>query len=147
MEITYTLDGRPQTWKRASGTRRRFTPKEVRQAKQAHRRVSGPLLEQVAWDPDGVFELVAMFFFEPPKKAAPSKGWPRDRLDAARRGEVFMQSVPDLDNLTKLVKDALNPDERSGFRGAWVDDARVVKIRASKFYREVPSSVITVRRL
>lgn len=46
-------------------------------------------------------------------------------------------SVPDLDNLTKFVNDALN-----GI--LWKDDALIYEFQAQKFYSEEPKTVLTV---
>ena len=47
-------------------------------------------------------------------------------------------SKPDLDNLVKLVKDALN-----GI--VWVDDSQVYRLESSKLYMREPMTVIEVR--
>lgn len=146
MIVSYTLDGRPQAWQRAGQSgKRHWTQPETAAAKKAHRREAGPLLVEAGWNPDGVFKLSCTFLFAPPKKAAPKRGWPAERLEAALAGEVVHSAKPDLDNLIKLVKDALNP--RPPFVGAWADDARVVAIDASKFYSRHPRTVVTIERL
>lgn len=56
------------------------------------------------------------------------KSWPKKRLD------VWKTSKPDLDNVVKLVKDALN-------KIAWLDDAQVVSLIASKIYQDGPEGL------
>lgn len=59
------------------------------------------------------------------------KSWPKRDRDAALSGVIRPTSVPDADNYTKVVKDALN-------KIAWNDDAQVVTELSAKFYAETP---------
>lgn len=65
------------------------------------------------------------------------KSWPkRDKKDALD-GVLLPTKRPDLDNIVKLVKDALN-----GI--AWADDSQVVKLFAKKIYGEIPQTVVQI---
>lgn len=57
--------------------------------------------------------------------------WPQWKRAAAARGEIAATSKPDLDNLEKAVKDAMN-----GI--AWGDDCQVVKTTKIKRYAMTP---------
>jgi len=64
-----------------------------------------------------------------------SDSWSKKaRLKALKKPHV---SVPDLDNLTKFVNDALN-----GI--VWKDDALIYEFQARKFYSEEPKTILTV---
>lgn len=68
------------------------------------------------------------------------KSWPKlKRLDAIA-GRVRPTGKPDVDNLCKIVADALN-------REVWTDDAQVVKLVAEKRYSLDPHLEINVMRL
>lgn len=61
--------------------------------------------------------------------------FPAWKHEAAKRGIVRPEGAPDVDNLAKLVMDALN---RSG--RWWRDDSHVVSLMAEKFYGERPGT-------
>jgi Holliday junction resolvase RusA-like endonuclease len=70
----------------------------------------------------------------------PPKSWPKWRVAAALRGEVFPTGKPDFDNVLKLVCDALN-----GI--IWADDAQIVTATFAKRYAPEPSTRLVVRPL
>lgn len=81
------------------------------------------------WTPhDGPVEMTINAFFPIPKS------WPKAKRKASR----FHTTRPDLDNIVKLVKDALNGH-------AYHDDSAVVKLTASKNYTVTePSTMVTL---
>lgn len=58
---------------------------------------------------------------------APPQSWPNWKREAALANRIEPTTKPDLDNIVKLVKDALN-------KVAWQDDAQVTSIDACKVY-------------
>ncbi len=70
---------------------------------------------------DGCLVLKLVFVFARPK-AMYAKKYPR--------GRIWRQSVPDLDNLAKSVKDALK-------NITWFDDSQVCHLEAYKFYANI----------
>lgn len=62
-----------------------------------------------------------------------SKAWRADAL----AGKLFPSRKPDLDNVAKLVLDALN-----GI--AWQDDAGVISLQLWKYYEETSRVIVTV---
>lgn len=70
----------------------------------------------------------------------PPKSMSRKRQYQALMGEVRPTTKPDLDNLLKSVKDALNGV-------AYVDDSQIVTITAEKAYGEQPKTIIQVTAL
>ncbi|MGI9489773.1 MAG: RusA family crossover junction endodeoxyribonuclease [Geminicoccaceae bacterium] len=63
--------------------------------------------------------------------------WSGKRQRAAAAGEIHATKRPDLDNIIKAAKDALN-----GI--VWRDDSLIVNLTARKLYGETPKLVITV---
>jgi Holliday junction resolvase RusA-like endonuclease len=68
---------------------------------------------------------------------APPTSWPQWKREAALAGRIDPTCKPDLDNVVKLVKDALN-------KVAWDDDAQVVICDAGKAYGEAEGLRIVV---
>lgn len=68
---------------------------------------------------------------------APPPSWPQWRQKLVAEDGVAHTTKPDLDNLVKATKDALN-----GI--VWRDDAQVVQIRASKVYGDTPALHVQV---
>lgn len=65
------------------------------------------------------------------------QSWPGWKRDLALRGDVLHTARPDLDNLMKAIKDALN-----GI--VWRDDGQVCFSEAVKHYGERPAVIVTV---
>jgi Holliday junction resolvase RusA-like endonuclease len=63
------------------------------------------------------------------------KSWPKKRREAATRGEVY-PGKPDIDNIVKIVADALNGV-------CFEDDAQVIEVVARKKYGD-PVVLVTV---
>ena len=122
-ELRYTLDGRPYAWKRTNEVDgRRVTPAGMREAKAAHAILALKARQEWArvsrrpWPMDGEFELEVRAFM-------PHRG-----------------SLPDWDNLGKLVSDALN-------RIVYADDVQVTDgwVRR-RIDRERPRVEVVCRR-
>lgn len=67
------------------------------------------------------------------------KSWTRKTRDAAREGRLACTVKPDIDNIVKLVLDALNGV-------AFVDDKQVVSVTASKRYGEQDEIKIIIKK-
>lgn len=74
-------------------------------------------------------ELFAIFM--------PPESWSKKRKEAALNGEIHHTSRPDLDNIVKVWKDALNG-------AVWADDCLVVELGAGKLYGDSPAVHVTV---
>jgi Holliday junction resolvase RusA-like endonuclease len=128
--IYFTLNGDPVPKGRPRfGKGRTYTPAKTRayekavatMARNAHK--SKP--------PEGPLKLMATFVFPIPKS------WPKKKRAAAARGELFHASKPDLDNLAKLIKDAMN-----GI--VYKDDSQIWAMLIHKEYGARPMVKITV---
>lgn len=140
--LTYEVDGKPQPWARArTGAGRFFTPVKVQNAKRAHALVAAPLAQQAMWDPTWPVKLTVAFFFPI------AKSWPKWKREQAEREELPHTSKPDLDNLVKLVKDALNYDKGARSEVVWHDDCLVSNLSATKWYSPRPRTVVTIEPL
>lgn len=65
------------------------------------------------------------------------KSWPKKKL-AMARAMLLMPSVkPDVDNVVKLVGDALN-----GI--VWRDDSQIYELHVSRRYADVPKATVTI---
>lgn len=87
-------------------------------------------------------DVVATFAIPP--------SWPKWKRAAAERGLIPVMSIPDWDNIGKLVSDALGPTKaRKGVPGhpgyAFTEDAHVVDGHVRKIYGATPRLLITVR--
>lgn len=80
---------------------------------------------------DCPIHLHLTFRFEIPKS------WPQWKKDLALSRDILPTTKPDLDNVEKSVKDALN-----GI--VWKDDCYVVSCEKMSYYSEKPCIVITV---
>ena len=67
-------------------------------------------------------------------------GWPKWKLEALEEGLIRHTTRPDLDNIIKTAKDAMN-----GI--LWKDDCQVIEISAMKFYGERPRVMLQVTPL
>jgi len=133
MQIAFTVPGQAVPWARAGGgkTGHRFTPAKQRSyagvlklfCQRAMR--GGPPLT-------GPIELSVMAEY----------GWPKSWNEKRRSapGAQWKTSKPDGDNLSKIVKDALNTI-------AWQDDAQVVSLHVWKRYSETPRLVVRIVRM
>lgn len=138
--VEFTIPGRPRAWARTGGNRGqpgvRFTPRPQRlamsairkayQAEAARARRNAPL--------SGAIKLEVLCVYAVPAS------WPRAKREAAQRGLVWKTSVPDCDNLGKLVSDALN-----GL--AYSDDAIIAVCTVAKRYGSPERSVVRLTPL
>lgn len=115
-----TAKGRPR-FSRKSG--RAYTPAKTQQAEDTF--AARAAVELAPWRSHLPLRgpLRVMLHFAMPIPASWSK--------KKREGAKWHTSRPDLDNLAKLVKDALN-----GI--AWIDDAQVIALTCTKSYCETP---------
>jgi Holliday junction resolvase RusA-like endonuclease len=124
-EWKFTVPGDPVAWARArTNGPQQYTPAKQRKAKSD----IGYLCLEAMTDKaplEGPVELTVVAAYERPKRG--------------RQDTFWKQSRPDLDNVAKLVMDALN-----GI--AWVDDGQVSALHALKQWGE-PEVRIFVREL
>lgn len=131
-----TAKGRPR-FSRRSG--RAFTPAKTEKAETS---LAGRALAILRGRPDqgagwpSHAPLVVHLRFVLPVPGS----WPRWKAEAALTGALHPVSKPDVDNLAKLAKDALNGV-------LWVDDSQVVQLVTSKTYGANPQTELHVHVL
>lgn len=139
IKYVFEVPGTPMAWKRARATVRfghasRFEDKrqtsykaDIRSylRKQCGKPVASPC----------PFTLMVQFDFPLLKGDYTSKGKLGKHGQAKLNGEELMTKKPDLDNLVKMVMDALNGV-------VWLDDSQVWQIVASKGYSDKPKTTI-----
>lgn len=83
---------------------------------------------------DGYLEVEIVFYRELLKSFSDKK------KKMALAGIIRPNTKPDIDNYVKAVFDGIN-----GI--IWKDDARVVDLKTSKFYSDVPRTEVTIRTM
>lgn len=121
MRIALIMDGNAVPWQRAGSTEgRKFTPREVVKAQKL---CAGLARVEMGRTPPhlGAVRLSIECVYDVP----PS--WPADVRSAALTGAIYKTTVPDVDNISKLVMDALN-------NVVWRDDGQVAELAIKKRY-------------
>lgn len=128
--LAIVIPGRPTSWKRTDGGRRRHTPRAMRIAAQRIRIVARDVVPD-GWSKRGRFALVVVSEF--------TGGL--EELVELGDDHVGCTGDPDADNLEKLVADALQ-----GL--VWDNDRQIVDERAIKRYGQpVARTVVLVWRV
>lgn len=134
--IAFSVGGRPVQWQRTGqhGGTRVFTPHAMRKAKKAVAAAGKSAMGVL--DPfAGPVRLTIITVYAVPKT------WPASIRQAIAEGAtVYKTSVPDLDNLGKLVSDALN-----GI--AYIDDCQVAELVERKRYGDPERTDVIVQEL
>lgn len=91
--------------------------------------------------PKGTAVEITLIFFLPIPESTSKKKKMRMIFNSIKHTKK-----PDIDNLVKMVMDALTPKPRKGDElGAWADDSQVVSLKAKKLYSENPHILIMLR--
>lgn len=139
--MKFVINGEPIAQERArfttrGGFARAYDPAKSRRAKaDILGQVKMAMRTQFDFKPlENAIELTLTFYRPMPK--GKSKKW----RENAKNGVVLPTSRPDVDNYTKLVKDALN-----GY--LWLDDSQVTDVIARKRYSDTPRIEIEVQEI
>lgn len=135
--VTFTIPGRPRT----KNARKAFVvggKARVVESKRTRKNESDVRVLAAQHAPDKPFSgpvcLKVVFCFVPPKS---TPKWKREAMLEARHQHV---KRPDIENMVKLVNDAL--------QGVFYhDDSQVMELEAAKEYGEVNQTVVTVREI
>lgn len=133
--VTIRLDGVPVAWARARRNKHgaHFTaPKVARFESNLKEAAILAMRGAAPYDCGLVLDMTAYMPIP--------ESWSQRKKEDAAKGKVHVTSKPDLDNLVKGVKDALN-------KVAYVDDSRVVEMHVYKHYSNKPCVIVTVRPL
>jgi Holliday junction resolvase RusA-like endonuclease len=127
----FTIDGKPVPKQRprfSMRSKRVYTPGKTLAAEERIRNLVS--LEYSADPVAGPIYMMISFGMEIPKS------WTKAKRQDALDGFLPHTSTPDLDNLIKLVTDALNGV-------LYIDDSQIVRIDAAKLYMPAPATMIT----
>jgi Holliday junction resolvase RusA-like endonuclease len=124
--------GRARSVIRRSGNRSfigNYTPSKTRQAEAT---LAARVMEfRPAVPVSEALRLAVVFYLPIPQS------WSQKKTSAALSRVLPHVSSPDLDNLVKLVNDALN--------GVfWIDDRQIIALHAQKFYSDNPRTVVEI---
>jgi hypothetical protein len=128
MSTWFTVLGQPVAWQRARQQGKRFftDPRVAAHKKRIGMAAMGPPILPVEGTRSilygreviqGPVSLTCRFYFEP------AASWSKKKHEETTHHTI----KPDIDNLVKLVSDALNGV-------MWVDDAQVFEVKASKHW-------------
>ncbi len=123
--ISFTVCGEPVAKGRPRVTKKgtAYTPEKTKKAECDFRLQAGKHAPYVP--KEGPLSLDVIFYRSVPKS------WSKDKKNLALQGWILPISVPDLDNMIKLVKDAMN-------KIFYHDDAQICKESCAKFYSDDP---------
>lgn len=131
--IAFTIPGKPQPKERPRVTKSgyTFTPprtkeyeaKVIEQAKKSQLLPQSPLTTPL--------KMILWFYYPIPTS------WSKKKQELARRKQIQPAKRPDIDNLAKLIMDALNGV-------AYVDDAQIVQLVINKQYDEEPRAEVLI---
>ena len=121
--------GRPK-FTTTNGFARAYTPKKT----QSYENLVKMAFLQERREPPfcGPVSMRISAFFSIPKS------WPKKRLSAHNNKSEAVTKKPDLDNIIKIVADALN-------KLAYVDDSQIFEVTALKFYSHAPLTTVTIQ--
>lgn len=135
--IMFTIQGTPTGKARArtvhvNGVTRSFTPAKTKRAEDSLLAQALPYKPDTPWNGPLSVAIVAVF----PVPAS----YPKKRRAACLSGEEMPAKKPDVDNIGKLVIDALN--------GVFfIDDAQIVDMRLVKCYGETPQVSVALQQV
>ena len=120
--------GRPQAFRFGNGIKMR-TPKKTANWEEDARMVARHVMKDRP-------PLIGPLSLSVRVVIAPAYSWAGWKKGATLSGEMKPTSKPDLDNVVKAAKDAMN-----GI--LWIDDAQVVRLSAAKTFGSAPMVVVT----
>ena len=132
--IAFTIYGKPQPKQRPRVLRSgiTYTPKEtvlyeaqvVQAAKESETLPQSPIQ-------DKPLKMILWCYYPIPQS------WTKEKKTLAARGKVYHTSRPDIDNLAKIIMDALN-----GI--AYKDDALIAELVIHKLYSDEPRAEVVI---
>lgn len=131
--------GRARAFRTAKGIRF-HTPPRTADYEQQVRVLAQEAIEARSPEEVSAYPLRGAVALEVIVLRAPPKSLSKKKRLAAVNGTLRPTTRPDLDNIVKCIKDALN-------EVAWQDDSQIVALHASKQYAEQPRCIIKVRSL
>ena len=137
MPIHFTVEGAPKAKARHrsyinDGRINTYTPMTTSAWEQYIKLVAGPHAPRNLFE--GPISLQCIFYMPIPKS------WSKKKQHQASIHSIQPTVKPDVDNMLKLVKDALNGV-------IWKDDKQVVHVNARKLYSQDPRTEIFIEEI
>ena len=137
MEITFTIPGKPGAKGRPrfsthGGFVRSYSPKETVNYENLVKLMWTEAAKGERFGDDEMLSITIRAYFEIPKSTSKKK------KEAMLADDIRPVSKSDLDNIMKIICDALN-----GI--AYRDDSRIVAALLSKHYSEEPQVIVTIK--
>ena len=131
--ISFTIDGKPRGKGRLRFTKsgNTYTPKETSEYEALVAMAYKSKSKGEYFDKGVPLRMAIAAYYGIPKKAG------KRESGQMVSGEIRPRKKPDLDNVIKIIMDALNGV-------AYLDDAQVVSVQAHKFYSLHPRVEVTV---
>lgn len=134
--IEFTVSGKPQPKQRPRVLRSgiTYTPKEtlLYEEKVLQAAKESKLLDQSPTEKP--LKIIIWAYMPIPKS------WPKGKQEQARRGKVLPTSRPDIDNLAKIIMDALNGE-------AYKDDSQICELVINKRFSDEPRVEVLIDEL
>jgi Holliday junction resolvase RusA-like endonuclease len=133
--ISITIPGKPVAKARPFVTKAgvTFTPKKTANW-EAYAKLSASQAMQGRPATDRPVKVAIAAFY------IPAASWPKWKREKADAGEIAHTAKPDIDNIAKACKDALNGV-------VWMDDSQVIRLECTKSYSDSERVEITVTEL
>ena len=136
MTVTFTVPGSPTGKGRPrvtiqGGFARAYTPKGTANYENLVKLMYGQEAKGRKFEDDKPLHVMIVALYEIPKSVSKKKA------ELMRIGEIRPTKTPDLDNIAKIICDALN-------KIAYRDDAQVTELGVAKYYSDTPCVIVRI---
>lgn len=139
MTITFTVPGSPQGKMRPRVVKRgnfvqTYTPDKTVSYENLVKLMYGQEAKGRVFDREKSLRVLIVALYDIPQSTS------KKRAELMRIGEIRPTKKPDLDNVAKIICDALNGV-------AYHDDAQVVDLKVVKYYSDTPCVTVTIEEV
>ena len=139
MTITFTVPGSPQGKMRPRVVKRgnfvqTYTPDKTVNYENLVKLMYGQEAKGRVFDREKSLRVLIVALYDIPQSTS------KKRAELMRIGEIRPTKKPDLDNVAKIICDALNGV-------AYHDDAQVVDLKVVKYYSDTPCVTVTIEEV
>ena len=139
MTITFTVPGSPQGKMRPRVVKRgnfvqTYTPDKTVSYENLVKLMYGQEAKGRVFDREKSLRVLIVALYDIPQSTS------KKRAELMRIGEIRPTKKPDLDNIAKIICDALNGV-------AYHDDAQVVDLKVVKYYSDTPCVTVTIEEV
>lgn len=139
MTITFTVPGAPTGKQRPrvtmqGGYAKAYTPDKTVNYENLVKLMYGQEAKGRVFDREKSLRVLIVALYDIPQSTS------KKRAELMRIGEIRPTKKPDLDNVAKIICDALNGV-------AYHDDAQVVDLKVVKYYSDTPGVTVTIEEV